>query len=81
MKTSIQAIDNGKPSSVTSLLMFEKYLVQNISGFKYLAQTFSSKQLSSFTDFRVSKAFEKFLEMTQVLTNRKVKMATKVKLI
>ena len=52
-------------------------VVENVSEFTYLGQTFSNKEQGSRTDLRVSKAIGKFNEMRQVLTDKKVNMTTR----
>ena len=55
----------------------------NIPEFAYLAQTFRNKEVSRFTGtgLHVSQTIGKFIEMRQVLTDRKVNKTTKLKLI
>ena len=80
-KTKTQVFNNEELASLPSLFAVGENVVENVSEFTYLGQTFSNKEQSSFTDLRVSKAIRKFNEMRQVLTDNKVNMTTRMKLM
>ena len=65
----------------TSLFYIGDNVVDNVSEFTYLGKTFSNKGQCCFTDLIVSKAIGKFNEMRQVLTDHKVNMLTRMKLM
>ena len=75
-----QVFSEEENAIVTSLLAVGGNLAENISEFTYLGQTFSNKELNSFTEFQVSKTIDKFNEMTQIVTGHKVNMTTKMEL-
>ena len=64
-----------------SLYAINGEVIENVTEFTYLGQVFSNKDQENFTELQVSKAVGKFNEMRQVLTDNKVRMATKKKLM
>ena len=58
------ALDSPSPfqKDKDSLFSVGENVVDNVTEFTYFGQTFSSKDQSSFTDLRVSKAFGNFNE-------------------
>ena len=76
-RTKTQVFKNEELANLASLFSIGENVVENVSEFTYLGQTFSNKEQGSRTDLRVSKAIGKFNEMRQVLTDKKVNMTTR----
>ena len=76
-KTNTQVFNNDELTNLPSLFLISENVVENVSEFTYLGQTFSNKDQGSCTDLRVSKAIGKFNEMRQVLMDQKVNMTTR----
>ena len=81
LKTKTQVFNNEELANLDSLFTIGENVIENVSEFTYLGQTFSNKEQGCFTDLRISKAIGKFNEMRQVLTDHKVNMATRMKLM
>ena len=80
-KTKTQVFNNEELSNSDSLFSIGDNVIENVAEFTYLGQTFSNKEQGCFTDLRVSKAIGKFNEMRQVLTDHKVNISTRIKLM
>ena len=76
-KKKTQVFNNDELANLASLFSIGEIVVENVSEFTYLGQTFSNKDQGSRTDLRVSKAIGKFNEMRQVLTDKKVNVTTR----
>ena len=77
-KTTIQAFNNKEVARVIVILVVVGgNLRENLLKFTYLAETFYNRKLSPATDFHVSKAIGKFVEIKQVLMDCKINMAKK----
>ena len=74
-------INNEELANMPSLFEISGKVIKNVSEFTYLGHVFSNKDQGNFTELRVSKAFGKFNEMRQVLTDNNVRMATRKKLM
>ena len=79
-KTTIQAFNNKEVARVIVILVVVGgNLRENLLKFTYLAETFYNRKLSPATDFHVSKAIGKFVEIKQVLMDCKINMAKKMR--
>ena len=70
-----------KNLNMPSLFAINGEVIEKVSEFTYLGNVLSNKDQENFTELRVSKAVGTFNEMRQVLTNNKVRMATRKKLM
>ena len=81
LKTKTQVFNNEELANMPSLFKINGEVIENVSEFTYLGQVFSNIDRDKFTELRVSKAVGKFNEMRQVLTDNKVRMVTRIKLM
>ena len=80
-KTKTQVFNNLELSSKSSLLKIGNEDIENISDFTYLGQVICNENEKAFTEHRTSKAKAKFNELKDVLTDVKVHLRTRRKIL
>ena len=80
-KTKTQVFNNPDLASKSSLFKIDGEDVENVSDFTYLGQVICNKDEKGFTEHRISRAKAKFNELKEVLTDLKVRLKTRRKIL
>ena len=80
-KTKTQVFNDNQLAEMSSLFSIGDNVIENVSEFTYLGQVFSNKDVGSYTELCISKAFRKFNEMRNVFKDHKIKMGTRMKML
>ena len=80
-KTKTQVFNNPDLASKSSLFKIDGEDVENVSDFTYLGQVICNKDEKGFTEHRISRAKAKFNKLKEVLTDLKVRLKTRRKIL
>ena len=80
-KTKTQVFNDDNLADMPTLLNVDGNVIENVKEFTYLGQLITTKEKACFTDLRVSRAIAKFNELRNVLSDPKVNIRTRRKLL
>ena len=80
-KTKTQVFNAPSLSEEKSLFKIGEERIENVQQFTYLGQVISNSKKVSFTVHRIARALAKFNELRNVLTDKKINMKTRKKLL
>ena len=80
-KTKTQVFNNTLLASESSLFSIGGNIIENIRSFVYLGQSTSNEEKGCFTEHRIARATAKFNEFRKVLTDSRVNMYTRRKIL
>ena len=80
-KTKTQVFNNNDIADKPSLFSIGDQKIENVQEFTYLGQLITTKENACFTDLRITRSIAKFNELRKVLTDTKINMRTRRKLL
>ena len=80
-KTKTQVFNNNDIADKPSLFSIGDQKIENVQEFTYLGQLITTKENACFTDLRITRSIAKFNELRKVLTDTKVNVRTRRKLL
>ena len=80
-KTKTQVFNDKEMAARDTLLSIGEHVIENVHEFVYLGQVITNDEKGCFTQHRIARATAKFNELRTVLTDRKVNLRTRRKLL
>ena len=80
-KTKTQVFNDPDLAEEQTLFSIGEEIIENVQQFTYLGQVISCTKKVSFTDYRTARATAKFNELRNILTDKKINMKTRKKLL